>query len=127
MKLEITYEDEHDAWTLLCEDYSIETDGDIDQWEDDLHREFGKLGDAKAYILIDASGFSVGPGVSEHYGRVASSVHDRYALGIIRYGMDSDSHTHDTVHRHHTSRGVDSNIVSDRAAALDRLDQMRDS
>lgn len=127
MKLEITHESEHDAWTLVHEGYDIETDGDIDQWEADLHREFAELGDSKAYILIDASGFSVDPSVSEHYGRVASSFHDRHALGMIRYGMETGSHTHDTVHGHHTSRGVDPNIVPDRAAALTRLEELRGS
>jgi hypothetical protein len=126
-QLKITYESGHDAWTLVHEDYDIETDSDIDQWEADLHREFAELGDSKAYILIDASGFSVGPSVSEHYGRIASSFHDRHALGMIRYGMETGSHTHDTVHGHHTSRGVDPNIVPDRAAALERLEELRGS
>ena len=126
-QLKITYESGHDAWTLVHEDYDIETDSDIDQWEADLHREFAELGDSKAYILIDASGFSVDPSVSEHYGRIASSFHDRHALGMIRYGMATGSHTHDTVHGHHTSRGVDPNIVPDRAAALERLEELRGS
>ncbi len=125
MKLEMTYESEHDAWTLIHEDYNIETDADIAQWESDLHREFAKLGDAKAYILIDGAGVSIDPSVSEHYGRVASSFHDRHALGMIRYGIDTGSHTHDTVHGHHTGRGIDPNIVSDRAAALARLGELR--
>lgn len=126
-QLKITYESGHDAWTLVHEDYDIETDSDIDQWEADLRREFAELGDSKAYILIDASGFSVDPSVSEHYGRIASSFHDRHALGMIRYGMETGSHTHDTVHGHHTSRGVDPNIVPDRAAALERLEELRGS
>ena len=125
MKLNLQYESENDAWTLVHEDYHIEKDADIERWESDLHREFAKLGDEKAYILIDASGFSVDPGVSEHYGRVASSFHDRHALGMIRYGMDTESHTHDTVHGHHSDRGIDPNIVTDRAAALQRLEKLR--
>ena len=127
MKLEITHESEHDAWTLVHEDYNIETDSEIDQWETDLYREFAKLGDGRAYILIDASGFSVDPAASEHYGKVASSIHDRHALGMIRYGMDAGNHMHDTVHGHHTGRGVDPNIVADRAAALERLEELRGS
>ncbi len=127
MKLTMTYDKDHDAWTLVPENYNITSEDDIEQWEADMTREFAKLGDSKAYILIDASGFSIDPNVSQYYGNVASSFHDRHAMGMIRYGMNTGSHTHDTVHQHHTGRGVDPNIVPDRAAALAKLNELRGS
>src|SRR4051794_9897107 len=96
MKVQLSYDQLLDAWTMNHEQVYLNSLADIEEWRSLVTEELKKLGDRKAYLLLDISDVRLDPRMAEHYGQVAQQVVRRYAHAIVRYGV-KDPATHAAV------------------------------
>ena len=124
VKLHLDYDQEHDVWTLRHEAVFIRDADDISQWRALLTEEFAKLEGKRVYLLIDTDGFSLNPAVAEQYGGVAKMVVSTYAIGVVRYGADSDL-TQTAIRIGAIKNRFPANIFPSREVALEVLAKVR--
>lgn len=124
MRLELTYDNDVDAWTLRHDAVEISTPADIERWRSALDEELARLGGKRVYLLIDLDGFSLSPAIAHEYGKVAKRVMTDHALGVVRYGSDAGLTTTSIRVAAIVSR-FPANIFPDRAAAVRAINRIR--
>ncbi len=125
MRIKFEREASPDAFTITHDSVRLQRPEDVAEWRALLMSEAeAAIGQGRAYLLIDYTGFSVSPRVAEGYGQVAEEFRRRFARDVYRYGVaDQDSSTVailQSLKRSHLS-----NVFATREEALQALDRAR--
>ncbi len=125
MKMELSYEEAIDAWTLRPDGVHIDSTEALERWQQMMEREFAAAPPEPFYLLIRVEGFTLAPGQAEAYGHVAKATVVPRTRSVIRYGTDVGL-TNTAIRLGAVLNRYPANIFPDRQHAIEALHRIRD-
>jgi len=125
MRVQFVREASPDAFTVTHDSVRLERPDDVAEWRAQLMSGAeAAIGNGRAYLLIDYTGFSVSPRVAEAYGQVAEDFRRRFARDVFRYGV-ADQGSSTVAILQSLKRAHLSNVFATREEALQALQRAR--
>ena len=125
MKVTVERDTSLDACTITHDSVRLERPEHVAEWRAQLMAGTqAAVGQGRAYLLVDFTGFTVSPLVAEEYGRVAEELRQRFAKEVFRYGagdpMSSSAAILQSIRREHKG-----NLFATRQEAIEALERAR--
>ncbi|MCH9682191.1 MAG: hypothetical protein K0V04_12205 [Deltaproteobacteria bacterium] len=89
MKMELSYDEQIDAWTLRHDAVEIDSNEALERWHDLLERELATAPVEAFHLMICVEGFSLAPELAEAYGQIAKHMVLPRTRAVVRYGTDN--------------------------------------
>lgn len=125
MKVTVRKDPTLDACTISHDSVKLLEPEDVAEWRAQLMAGMeATLGQGRAYLLVDYTGFSVSPLVAEAYGKVAEELRRRFAKDVFRYGP-SDQMSTIAARLQSIKHAYKANVFVTRQQAIAALEKVR--